>query len=178
MGSSSFPGASGGGASVAGDLPYTPATPEVWGVEPEDVGDALDNVAAEVQALQEGAAPPVVLDLVNSVPKDLFTIALAAGEMKSGLVEFAIFCKDGANRQALTGRLAWSGVNKAGVLSAESQLSVDVPAFGRSSASTLDVQTDVGLGVGEFTVRVTVTSSLTPTAFKINFKRQDLGSLS
>lgn len=98
----------------------------------------------------------------------LLDIALAAGAMAALTIEYGIRCSDGTDMQAIAGTVNVAAVNKAG---SYTFTATDSDAcLAASGASTLTLAWAKVDGTNKITLKLTPTSSLTPTTYDITLK--------
>jgi len=106
---------------------------------------------------------------VTDAATSLFEIALAAGTMAGGQIEWTIIASNGTDHQAFSGITTFAVVNKAGTYTKTftNNTSNDAKAV---SSGTLTATWAAVDGTNKVTVQVTPTGSLTETTYKIFYK--------
>lgn len=109
---------------------------------------------------------PSEFNLTDAGNNDLFKVALAAGEITGGVIDFTISADDGTDKQSYSGSVHYSVVDKAGALTSTITETIGVTAL---SSGTLTTAWSIVDGANEVTIRLVPTSSLVPTTMKIRY---------
>lgn len=154
----------GSGNATPGNLRLQTAPP---GASGSGYGSYVDRVVVK-------AAPVSLTSGVASVVDD---IQLPTLKMTGGKIIWTITCSDGTDMQAVSGEIVFSAVNKGGVytldietVSSATPSDAITPVIGWAktlSAGTLTTAWTIVSGTNKVQVKVTSTTSLTATSFKL-----------
>lgn len=108
-------------------------------------------------------------NLTSGVAQKLKTFPLAAGEMAGGHIFYVVVCSDGTDNQVITGKLAFTAENKAGTIEGDVQIFSSNPSV-KATAGDMQIEGILDTDTpGEASVSIKVTTSLTPTRFKVYY---------
>jgi hypothetical protein len=120
------------------------------------------------------------VEISDGVQFTIVTISLAAGEMSSGHMRYAVYATDGTDLQTYTDIVAWSAVNKSGTIHFELSDNQWVDGTGvhepAVSAGTLTVTTHKNVSGANIQIDFTATSSLTTTDFRCRYWIEEYGT--
>jgi hypothetical protein len=114
-----------------------------------------------------GIMVPSIFNLTDGSANSIFEIALPAGAMCGGNLGFTITCSDGTEKQVYSGVVSYAAVNKGGVYTVNSPESSATSAL--TGGSTLTTLWELVSGANKVTMRLTPTSSLTPTIMQLAY---------
>lgn len=142
------------------------------------VGDDT-NVSPQIRAKVAGTltqrfvANGAAKTIVDGSATSLADVACAAGEMIGGFIDFLVRASDGTDHQALAGRAAYAGVNKAGTHTLTITYTT-APEAKAVSAGTLTLAFTIVTGTNKATIKVQPTGSLTETTYTIEYNVQPI----
>jgi len=131
------------------------------------IGPTGALAALDANGLQRMILNPTTKDVPDGAATALFEVACAAAAMVGGYFAFVVEASDGTDHQALSGIVAYSGVNKAGT---HTTVLTQVTGEAKSvSSGTLTLAFTIVTGTNKVTVKLQPTGSLTETIERVTY---------
>lgn len=111
---------------------------------------------------------PTAKTIVDGSATSLFEVACTTGQMVGGLVFFLVRASDATDHQAIAGMMSYSGVNKAGTITADETYATANEAKSTSSGTLTLAWTAVD-STNKITVKLQPTGSLTETTYTLEY---------
>ncbi|MEQ1726737.1 MAG: hypothetical protein ABL982_00035 [Vicinamibacterales bacterium] len=111
--------------------------------------------------------------IVDGSATSLCEVACASGEIIGGFIDFLVRASDGTDHQAIAGRAAYAGVNKAGTHTLTITYTT-APEAKAVSSGTLTLAFTIVTGTNKATIKLQPTGSLTETVYTIEYNVQPI----
>lgn len=107
--------------------------------------------------------------IVDGSATALFDVACADDTASAGLVFYQVFASNGTDHQTMAGMISYSGVSKAGTLTATNPGYATANDCKSVSSGTLTLAWTSATGTAKFTVKLQPTGSLTETVYWVKY---------
>lgn len=155
-------------ADSSGQGDYLGSPMQVIQLPPGQTGNALEvqdssgNVLYQIGPDGRGALSATSKTIVDGSATSLIDVACAASAMIGGVIHYVVRASDGADFQALTGIVTYSGVNKAATITG-TITEVAANQAKTVSTGTLTLAWTIVAGTNKLTIKLQPTGSLTET---------------
>lgn len=109
---------------------------------------------------------PTAKTIVDGSATSLFEVAITAGQVASGVIDFSVFASDGTDFQVISGIATYGAVNKAGTITRTVTYATANEAKA-VSAGTITLSFTATDDTNKVTVKLQPTGSLTETTYNV-----------